>query len=88
VATSFATSSVSHDDADPSEIVEEVDDPVGRAVAAGTEVRGRDAVQGALLELQVGVEVDVRGSFLLVSEPQRDAWKYPGCGFSADTERS
>ena len=45
---------------------------VGRPVAAGVAVGRCDAVEGALLERKVGVQVDVGGPFLLMSEPQRD----------------
>ena len=54
------------------QIFEEGKQGVGCPVAAGVAVRGCDAVKGALLERQVGVQVDVRGALLLVAEPERD----------------
>jgi hypothetical protein len=46
--------------------LEEGKQGVGRAVAAGAAVRRCDAVEGSLLERKVGVQVAVRGAFLLV----------------------
>jgi hypothetical protein len=62
-----------------SEVFEEREQSVGRPVAAGSPVEGCDAIEGALFDRRVGVQVDVRGAFLLVSKPQ---WTSPG---SVDT---
>jgi hypothetical protein len=51
---------------------EEGEQGVGCSVAAGVAVGGCDAVEGALFEREVGVQVDVGGAFLLVAEPERD----------------
>ena len=57
---------------DRSEVFEEREQPVGRLVAAGAAGGRRRSIQGALFELEVGVEVDVGRAFLLVPEPKRD----------------
>ena len=50
-----------------SEIFEERKQPVGWPVASGTAVGWGGAVKRALLDCDIGVEIDVRGSFLLVA---------------------
>ena len=57
---------------DRSEVFEEREQLVWRLVAAGTAVRRGRSIQGALFELEVGVEVDVGRAFLFVAEPERD----------------
>jgi hypothetical protein len=54
----------------------------------------RDAVEGALLEREVGVQADVRGALLLVTQSQRDGGGVdPGaqqrhrCGVAQDVHR-
>jgi hypothetical protein len=54
------------------EAVEEGEQGVGCQVTPGASVDGCGAVEHALFELQVGVQVDARGSLLLVPQPQRD----------------
>jgi len=52
---------------------------------------GCDAVEGALLEPEIGVEVDVRGSFLLVVAgtcPQMSPRRSPAAGGTPDHGRA
>ena len=55
-----------------SEVLEELQELVGGAVAARSGAGRCGAVQRALLESEVAVEVAAGGVFLFVSEPQRD----------------
>ena len=52
-----------------SEVLQEGEQAVWWPVAAGAAVRRCDAVQRALFDRQVGVQVDVRRALLLVAEP-------------------
>lgn len=57
------------------EVIEKGDDGVRSSVAAGVAAGRGDAIEGALLEREVGVEVDVGGAFLLVLD-MRVIWGY------------
>ena len=55
-----------------SEIFEEGEQPVGWPIAPGAAVGWGCAVKRALLDREIGVQVNVRGSLLLVAESQGD----------------
>jgi hypothetical protein len=55
-----------------SEAVEEVEQGVRGPVASVATVRGCGAVEHALFEAEIGVQVDAGGALLLMAEPQRD----------------
>ncbi len=55
------------------EIFEEAEEPVGWPVAPGAAVGWGGAVERALFDREIGVEVDVRGSLLLMPQPQSDS---------------
>src|SRR3954462_10553095 len=55
-----------------SEVVEEGQHGVRRSVTSGRCAGPGEAVEGLLLEGEIGVQVDHRGVGLLVTEPQRD----------------
>ena len=57
-----------------SPVLEERDESVGGLVASWRSlIDRRDAFQGPAFEFEVGVEVDLRGLDVRVTEPERDA---------------
>ena len=55
-----------------SEAVEEVEQGVRGPVASGAAVGGCGAVEHALFEPEIGVQIDAGGPFLLMPEPESD----------------
>ena len=65
-----------------SEVFEEGEQSVGWPVASWTAVGWGGAIERALLDREIGVEIDVRGPLLLMAEPEGD-----GRGVDAGAEQ-
>ena len=62
-----------------SQVLEEGQQRVGGPVAAGRDAGWRGAGEGALLDGEVGVQVNLGGAELLVAEPERDHGQVCSC---------